>query len=237
MLKKTLTFLLMLICSAFAAAQKDDRKEMEGLFSKTQKVYENANSFKLATSYKLYPTYRSNTVCESYAGILFRNKEDFYCKIDKTEFIKIADTYIKVDNESKRMQLSNEKAPDPIEAYNIRALMSHFRDFSMTSTPDQFICTMTCPELTLVPYGKAIIYINKKDLTIDRQVMYMLNLNAYKNSKGKNVTDYPRLEILFSEFDSQAAIPAVKFKLETYIRKSKQVPIPAKEYKNYQIVD
>jgi len=80
--------------------------------------------------------------------------------------------YIKVDNEARLMQVSTGEIPDPVEAYNVRALMSHFNVFSLTSTADQFICTMTGPELTMVPYGKAVIYINKMILHFEANPLY-----------------------------------------------------------------
>lgn len=238
MIRRIAFTVLFLFFSAMVLGQeKGDRKKISDIFSKSKKCYENAVEFKLNTEYKLFPTYKSTVVSEKYTGVVYRKTQNMYAKIDKTEFITAGNTNIKIDNESKLMQFDNEGGENTERPYDISNLLSNFEVFELTEDSTNYICTMTGPAITMVPYGKAIIYISKTDYSISRQILYLLTQGTYINSKGKQVNDFPRLEIIFSGFQTKNIDFGNKFEVSNYITKNKNKTLPSTRYKDYTIID
>jgi len=216
----------------------NDKKKIMDLFLKSQKVYENNTVFKLDLNYKLFTTYKSNAVSETYDGVLFKNGEEYYSKIASTEFIKIGSISLKIDNASKLIELSSENSKIQLnDLYDLNSMVSNFDVFELTSNADFWICSLTAPRITFVPYGKVVIHIHKTKHTISKQVLYLLTQNKYKNKDGKIVMDYPRLEINFSNFTTAPIDFKSRFDKETYLVQRNKKYYPAGSYKNYKIVD
>lgn len=232
--------MILAIISGFSVYSqvKNDRKAITDLFTKSQKVYVNAENFKFSTAYKLFNTYKSTTVAEKYEGIVFKQKDDFYSKIGTTEFVKLNEDYIKIDHASKLMQIGKVDREDAgSQSYDLTALLSNFTVFELTETADYFICKLTAPAITFVPYSKVIVYINKKSYMMSKQILYMLKKINYKDAKGQIQESFPRLEIAFSDFQTQNIEWGTKFSQKSYIAKKNNKTVPSNNYKDYKIVD
>jgi hypothetical protein len=192
-------FTLLFVVNSFCQ-QPSERDQITTILRKTQKLYEDKKTFQFKVNYSLYPTAKSMVVAENYQGLVVKSQDNIYAKIQGTEFIKINSLYVKIDSEAKLMQVTEEKNPSEemtTQLYKLTQMLTYFNDFALKSTDDYWICTMTAPKLSLIPYGKAVIFINKKDFSITKEVMYMLTQAKYKNN-GKTTLEYPRLEITFS---------------------------------------
>jgi len=213
-----------------------DKQRIMDLLEKSKKVYEGSEAFKFNMDYKLFTSYKSNTITETYIGVLIKRRTDSYSRIGKTEFVHLGNDFIKIDNESGLIQLSkNQEATSTV--YNLKEMVSNFSVFELASEGNYWVCTLTGPEITFVPYGKAVIYISKTDYTISRQILYLLKINAYKDKDGKIKKAYPRMEINFSDFTTKAIDFGSVFKKENYIREIKNKYVPATKYAKYKIVD
>lgn len=239
MSKRHLLLAILLLYPFLFFGQSDKVKEkIVALFSKSQQVYEDNNAFKLNISYQLYPNYKTSKASEQYNGIILKKNKDFYSKIHLTEFLNLSGQYLKIDNEEKLIQVSKDTDNKVDQVYNLTNLVANFKTFEIISEGNYWVCTMTAPAITFVPYSKARIYINKKDHTIHKQVLYYLTKNKYKGSKGELLSDYPRLEIVLSNFETIGLDMDSRFKLDNYIIISgPSKPIPSKSYKGYKIVD
>ncbi len=226
---------LLLFSNIVSAQKTSDEEKIKELFLKCQKKYETQKSFALDINYKLFTNYKSTTISEEYNGRIIKKGEDYYSKIDLTEFIKLKDVYIKIDNEAKLIQIEND-SEIPDQVYNLTNLLANFTVFELTSTADHWICTMKGPEITFVPYGKAIVYISKKDNAITKQILFLLQKSSFTDSKGKKSVDFPRLEIILSSPKAKVE-EGLKFDIKNYFFKKNNTIVPAKQYKNYKIVD
>ena len=226
-------FLTFLFQNVYGFALNDKDKIFE-IFNKTKNFY-NVSQFQIKTDYKLYIGNTSKEVRENYSGVFVKNKNNVYSKIGQTEFVTIDNKNIKIDNESKLMQIS-EKRSEQDEVYDLSKYCSNFSTFVLTTTNDLFICTLTTPEVTFVPYSKVVIYINKSDCSIKKQVLFMIGKVRYKADNEKVIKDYPRLEISFLDLKLQYSKEEY-FNLGKYIEKKKGKYFPAKKYVSYKIVD
>jgi hypothetical protein len=217
--------------------QHEDQKKIAALFSKSQKFYENNPQFKLDLEYKLFPTSVSVTVSEKYSGQLIKHNGNSYSRIGSTEFIQIKSEYIKIDNDSKLVQITKKDDVVPDEVYNLGNLLNNFNDFKLKSDAQYWVCTLTAPEISFVPYGKAIIYINKKDYSVARQILFLLHKTEYKNEKGKKISDYPRMEISIGNLQAPTAKMVEKLRMENYISRSNNTFKLSNNYSGYKIVD
>lgn len=228
---------LCLMCASTFGQATSDKAKIADLFRKVENKYTHTNEFLLSSTYKLFASHSSHKVTESYAGVIVKKEDDYYSKIQETEFIRLKNLNIKIDNESKLMQLDKmDKNEGPL-SYKISDFLSNFKDFSLTDSKGQWICTMTAPKVTFVPYSKIVVYIDKSDLKISKQIMYLLYQHTYKDAKGKKVVDYPRLEIEFSKLDLSIAPYLTKFEKSLYVTSKGRQYIPSKKYVGYQIVD
>lgn len=217
-------------------AQSSDKSKIMELFAKTKKVYESTNLFKMEMTYRLYPTYKSNVVTEKYDGLILKKDKNFYSKIGNTEFVNLKNEVVKIDNESKLIQY-NEKTEEQPMTYDMTMFISNFNVFELSSSGDYWICTLTSPEITFVPYGKVIVTIHKTNFTIVKQVFYLLVESKYKTKSGKVETGYPRMEIVFGNFETKGVEIGTKFMINTYINQDNKKNTPSKNYKNYTVVN
>ena len=235
--KHFVLYFLMFFGHAMAQAG-GDREKVSALFLKVQKAYEKNTAFNFRLDYKLFATYTSAKVTEQYGGIFVRNGVSSYTKIGMTEFLRTAAVSIKVDNESKLMQVSRAAEQAAGDApYNLSAFLNNFKKFEIRSEGNIWVCILTGPEVSLIPYGKVIVHVAMKDYRILKQEFYLLQANSYSNEKGQKKTAYPRLEISFSGFQVGSGNFDAVFKPDYFFRQKNKSLFPSKNYTGYKIVD
>lgn len=232
--KHILLFVLFFLLTSFNSG--NDKQKILEIIRETKKNYENLQNFEITMDYKLYSTYNSMLVTEAYSGIMIKKKETFYSKIGATEFFRDNNYFIKIDHNSKAMQYSNSKHEESYKFYNmLDKYLEYFSKFELVSDKNIWICTLSAPEISVVPYNKIIFHIDKTDHSIKKQVLYLLVENKYKNTKGKIETGFPRLEITTGK--SNNIVPANKFNIKNYVYINKGKVLPAGQFEKYKIID
>jgi hypothetical protein len=207
------------------------------LFDKAQNVFE-SNSYYLESEFKLFVNYTSNEIKEDYKGITVKKGDNTYTRIGNSEIISTNNLYIKIDNDNKRMKIANltkdnvQKAPLELNSY-----INYFSGYRVTESNGFWICTLTTSKVTMIPYSKVVVYINKKDYQISKQEMFFLTKYKTKIVNGKPKFDYPRLQITYSNFKKSGFATSDYFTVDNYVKKTNQKYYPIKKYKSYTIVD
>lgn len=231
-------FLVFFSSSIVVGQNQNNKDKIINLFLKSQKVYEENTEHQFKMTFKLFTTYKSNVVSESYSGVVVRDNSNFYSKIGTTEYVKLKKKFIKVDNESKLININQKEENFSYrELFNLDKMLNNFDVYDLKSDSEFWICTLTSPAITFIPYGKVIIYISKKDFTLAKQIIYILKSNGYKDKTGKIQKDYPRLEINYSDFKTSNTGFQEKLKLEHFIKIHKNFYTPSGSYLQYKIVD
>lgn len=228
---------LFFCCLLSYGKSPEDKEKIVALFKKTANFYDSKNSFQVDLSYMLCPTATSNQIVEKYKGYLAKKNKGGYVKIDKTEFITDEKNSLKIDNESKLIQMNSKEASKNEDLfYDIKKYLTNFSNFTLTSNDNEWICTMTTPAVTFIPYTKVVIFIDKKSNSITKEVFYLIVKNKYKAPNGEMKNDYPRIEISMKNFTSKIKNEEL-FKIGHYINSKHGKIFPIGTYKSYKIVE
>ncbi|UMY66246.1 MULTISPECIES: hypothetical protein [unclassified Flavobacterium] len=215
----------------FGFGQSAENKKIRDLLAETQRNYAAAGAFSVDTRYSLKI---GEDVCESHTGGLIVDGKNYYLRIAQTEFVGIANRFLKIDGVNHLMQLvPDDSAPVII---NLETTLSHFENGTLAETAQEWVCTLLAPKYTSVPYGKAVIYIDKKTRLIRRQILFLSIKSSCKNKAGKIVTGFSKIDVVFSNF-LRGNVKTDKLELSRYIRSRNGRYIPAVNYKDFTIVD
>ncbi len=236
---KILSFIILFVPFFLLKSLETDleKKRIISLISESKKNYESMDTYVLNLKFTLYNSPTSNDFSERYTGVSVKKDNNLYTKIDNTEFVQSQKFFIKIDNEQKLVKVENapQKIQSPID--QLDELLLHFNKFDLKEDKNTIICTLTAPEITFTPYGKIVIYINKKERKIFKQVFYLLQRKEYINSKGQNIVSNPRLEIETTEGNSEIKLYYSKLSIENYVISKGEKHILTKNYRNYRIVE
>lgn len=215
---------------------QDDIK-IKDIFAKTQKAYSQDNALSLGINYKLFVSYTGSKVSEQYDGLCINNNKDVYLKIQNMEMLQTPSVSVKVNHDQKIIQVIkstatvNNQSPIAISGY-----LKYFKSKTLTDMGSQWKCTLQNVGYTELPYGKIEIYINKVSFRIEKQILYLLDKVPYKNTKGIEKTDFPRLEISFKEAKQTASFRKSIFDPNSYIIIKGNSYTPSKKYSNYTLI-
>lgn len=215
----------------------NDKDKILEIIKKSKASYESIPAFQIDINYTLYSTATSAQVTEAYTGTLIKDKGGFYSKIHDTEFVQIADSYIKIDHNAKAMEYSkNQNTPDALYGM-LDQYISYFSKFELATEGNYYKCILSTAEISMVPYSKVILYVDKNTYRISKQIMHLLVKNDYVDAKGKTQKDYPRLEIIAKNFTDKNINAEKKLSLSNYVVISNKTISPASRLSTYTFID
>lgn len=235
---KTFSIFFFFFLSLSSSSQETDKTKVINLLKKSQQVYDDLKTYYLESTYKLYVNQNSNEIKESYNGITVKKDDVAYSKIATTELISLKDLNIKIDNSTKRIQVSKDKSKQNVmKAFDVNEYSKYFVKYKFSEVNNQYKCELSTANVSMIPYSKVVIYIDKKSNRMLKQELYFLTKHKTKIVNGKPYYDYPRLEISFTNFKVDGFDVDAFFRKENYVVASKGKYLPAKKYKEYLIVD
>lgn len=233
---KSKLLVLFLCNNIFAFSQQTDREKIISLFQNSQKIYETASLMQINMQYNLFSSYTTNQVYEKTDGLFIKNKKQNYSKIGDTELVSLENYFIKIDHTNLLMNCAKKENSNSNTVIDLKSYIAHYTGFKLTTEGKYWVCTLTTPEFSQVPYTKVVVYISKSDSRIYKQVLYMIITKKFK-IKNKNVEDFPRLEVTFLSHKTKDISLGNIFSLGKYVIVEKNKIIPSKEYNAFKIVD
>lgn len=231
------TLVLVMAVSQLGYAQKKDTKELEVIFKKVQNVYSQNSDFQIDTKYNMYRTYIDKQPEISYDGKIARKGDVYYSDVLNTEIIQYPDRTLRVSHEQKLIELSKSNEALNVSPFKLDTFLKYFVDYSITKVNGEIRCEMVADKLTTLPYGKVIVFIDAKDYTISRQVLYYLQAVEYQKEDGSIELRSPKLELLFSGFKTKNLLNAEAFKEANYIAIANNQIIPVEKLRSYNVID
>lgn len=211
---------------------------IDSILKKVQEVYNTNNSISLSVNYTLFKNEVSIHTEESFDGLIVKDRQNYYSKINNTEFIQLSDNYVKINHDEKAMLYakgtSNSDSSSPL---NISGFINFFKTADVTETSDLFVCELISKDITMLPYSKVVLHINKKDYSIKKQILYLIKPMSFANNDNEKEISNPRLEITFSELDSKKVIPNSLFNISNYVDVSKSDVKPSNKLETYQLIN
>lgn len=212
------------------------RPEAKDILNKIQNVYAQDEEYSLDMDYQLYQGATGTKLLNEYSGLLVRDHGNYYNRIKNTEFFYVGTKYLKVNHEQKRLQYGAVPKDLPI-GVDISSYLKYFTKVSYTEDNERYVFTLETTEVTPFPYGKIEIFVHKKSLEIEKQVLYVLNEAPFKNEAGETVYSRPRLEFVISKKRKDIEKYAEKFDLSRYIKIKNNKAVGQGEIAGYQVLD
>lgn len=217
--------LCLFVCVATA---QDKNKDVVTILKRASEKLKSEAYFSYNVKYNMYKDYTSDALQESYSGLLLKSGNTYYFKIKNTEFVSFKDYAVKVSKDEKAILISREqKQQFPMDIANY---LQGFDYKFLGNSTTTYICELVPVKVSQIMFSKVILYINKKDYSIMRQTLYFLNTT--ENKKG---TAKPRLDIIFSPREKNAAKDNFLINEKSYfIRTAGDIKL-ASRFKAYQL--
>lgn len=184
------------------AYTQNNLPKVENVIQKVSQTYTSSPTYMFDMKYELYQDKETLKVEESYLGKVIRNHNNYYSKIHHTEFVQFEDSNVKINHDEKAILYLKDSLKTTKTVFSdIVSLIGQFKDVSIRQNNEVFICEFIAKDVTLLSYSKVVLYINKNDYTIQKQVMYLSNAMVFKDQNGNQTVSNPRLEISFSKFN------------------------------------
>lgn len=213
-----------------------DENKIKEILTKVERDYFSNNDSSLKLDYSLYTSYSSKNISENYKGLLISYHKNKYLKIHNTEFLQTSTKSIKINHDQKIMLVFNKPQLDSnTNPMNLTSLLKNYKNKKLVDKGDYWICSLQTGKYTQMVYGKIEIYINKKNYTVEKQIFYILEKAPYKDNRGNEKFDYPRLEITFKEAVVNEKVKKEIFNLNNYIQFIDGKILPSKKYLSYTL--
>ena len=229
-----MVFMLFAKATIAQATVKDIR--VEQLLTEAQRLYEQTPDYVLHMEYTMYQGAKGKETLISYPGELVKDGANYYSKIHNTETFILGQEYLKINHDQKRGYYAiSEQQTTENPTVNIASFLVYFKDKVLKETDTHYICVLNATGVTVLPYGKAEIYIDKTSGHITQQVLHYLSKQKFVDKQGNTVWDYPRLQIDFTGFETTIDPYKAKFNLAEYIEVTSKKIIPKNSLQGYLI--
>lgn len=213
----------------------NDKKKIAEILKKSSEYYSSKKQFEIKMTYNFFSNADSQKVTESYLGSIIKDNSYYYSKIGDTEIINGKGFSLKIDNVNKALQYYPHQLENNNTISDLKNYCSYFDRFYLTDRGNKWVCTMTTPGISFLPYSKLIIYINKSNYSISKQIAYFLTPNETRDKKGNTFLNYPRMEVEFSDLNGKINVDV--FNLSNYLIIKKNKVYTSKKYSSYEIVE
>lgn len=229
------TIFVFIILFSNSILSQDDKKVTE-ILSKSESTYKANKNLAISLNYKLYTTYSSNKISENYKGYILSQNKSTYIKIHNTEFLQTETLSLKINHDQKMLVVFNNSGDNSnMNPTNITGFLKNFKSKKLIDKGTYWICTLQTGKYTQMIYGKVELYIDKKTYKIEKQILYLLEKAMFKDSKGVEKYDFPRLEITISDAKINEVDKKNAFDIKTYITKEGNEIKPSKKYSTYTL--
>lgn len=217
-------------------AQKPSVKE---LLSKVANFYQKTNQYHIDMTFTMYRGIKGDKLTESYTGTMEKNDEYTKNSTLETLVYRFPQAQLIIDENQKKIIYNKlethamQNAPVDLSAY-----MKYYDTSQVLEEGNQWICELIASQnaFSELPYGKVLLYVNKKDYRVTKQILFFSNLIPFRGKEASDVEqDYGRLHIdLLYDFNKKIE----KKELAYFITKTANNKIQLqKDFAGYQLVD
>lgn len=216
-----------------------NKEKVLSLINQAQRKYESTSYFEMKVDFILYNNYTSSSVTEKYSGVFIKNGPQSYSQIEGVENIQNGEKQIKVFHENKIIEYKKSE-PSSLRSDIfplITNYLEHFSEFEIIENNTFWKCTLKTGAISMIPYSKIIIEIDKKTGLFLKQELFFLVVNEYVDKSGIKKKDYPRLELKYNDFTTERKTHSSIFNIKQYIIENKGVYSLTERYKKYKLID
>lgn len=217
---------------SMAQVAKDD-------FAKINSTYAGAKKLSMKIKYEVFKNKNSNTAFQTETGELKKNENSKYTRIGKIETIETETYKLIVDHEDKNMSLlgaeNQDKAGDEaLYMVNLQQMLSLCSKVTFKKiSEDQNQYTLVIPN---EEYKEIQLIYNSKTFFIEKMILYYAQEQNLEEKEG-GLKESPRMEISYSEFNTQPNFDDALFTSERFLEKQKGKWFGKAPYQSYKVND
>lgn len=234
-MKQRINIVIFLVMSTCLYAQQMDVKSV---LEKTTDYYSNIKEYQIDMTFTMYRGITGDNITESYMGSVQKTKTCTVNTVLGVEVYQFPDVKLVVDTAKKNIIYSKSGASNGSGPIEIESLLNYYDKTKLNDGGKEWICEMVSTQKTFnqLPYGKVVLYINKKNYSVSKQVLYFSSLIPFKSKSGNEMEqDYGRLTI---DLKNQPGKRETKNKLSDFIITSVDGKINVhKDYASYELIN
>lgn len=230
------TSVLMLYFISYLSFSQERTYNANDIIKKVSLAYQKSNYFSYNSQYVMYADYNTNKILEKYKGYIIKKNNSSYIKIKETEIITLPPYGMRIDNVNKVIAMIQSDETTLQNPLVVDHYLKEFNTKLISSKGEFFVCEITPKKDNIVnPFYKIIFQIRKTNFHIIKQILYLVNQIDSKDSKGRNISIKPRIEISFSPRIRNDKNESKLFRNESYISIKGNEIKPAHNYLGYTI--
>ena len=136
----------------------------------------------------MYEDYTSKNVIQRYSGVMLKNNNTYYSKINHMEVLGFPDYSVKINHDEKAMLI--EKAERQKAPVDLKIYLTGFKS-SLRSEGNFWVCEFVPTGPTQIMLSKILVYIEKNSNVLYKQILYYSAPGDVKDKRA-----LPRLEIV-----------------------------------------
>ena len=184
-----------LLLLGICGLQAQDMDFFKELFSKTESYYKNTREYALKVDYQFFEEGKPTQAIETLHGNIQKKGDNYYSKIDQTEFIYIGKTFLKINHLQKAVlyaPIAEDRMLTPID---ISSLFAYFEKVNIHEEKGSFVCELTFKPIETIPYKKMILFLDRSTYAIKKQELYMLPGKSYPGQASREKTKAGKIVI------------------------------------------
>ena len=206
------------------------------ILKKASLAYQKSSYLSYNSQYIMYADYATNKIIEKYQGYIIKKDNSSYIKIKETEIITLPPYGIRIDNVNKVIAMIQSDETTLQNPLVVDRYLKEFNAKLISSKGEFFVCEITPKkDIEVNPFYKIIFQIRKTNFHVIKQILYLANQIDSKDSKGRLISNKPRIEISFSERTRNEKKESKLFRNESYISIKGNEIKPAHNYLGYTI--
>ncbi len=180
--------ILALLLGSSGGLFAQDLEHFKALFSKTENYYKNTAEYSLKVSYQFFEIGKNGRALESLAGKIRKKENNYYSKIDQTEFIYIDQTFLKINHQQKAVLYAPIADPKTVTPVEVTALLEYFDRVDICEDQAATVCELHFKTNKTIPYEKMVLHLDPKSHAIRKQELYMLPGKTYPGQANREKT-------------------------------------------------
>jgi hypothetical protein len=203
------------------------------LLEKVNQTYAPNKDISYTTSYFIYKGRNSKEIVDHYSGQTVNQGSIQYQRLNQSEYVNFGDCFVSINHKEKKILVANQ--PQKKEPSLVTSLLKIFDKSKLSQDKDYWICELT-PRGNGNQYEKTIIYINKQDFSLHKQLFYTIGSQEIEINKKNIILKNPRMEIFFKKNNDKTALDEPMLSKAYYFSIKNKKIILTSRLKKYKLI-
>gem|GEM_PF-3338729 len=225
---------------SLAAAAQDDRSRAAADFRKVNEAF-TAKAFGMDITYTLFGSYTSTKAAELQHGVFRKLGSSYYSELLGITTLRNDKVVVSVDKNEETIVVNNTpKQPSNKTVLNQLHLDSTLKICSSVTMSDlgrQRVYKLRFDRSSYFPYNAIDVHVNSKTFFIDKLTFYFREELDLDESDEQEAKDKPRLEIAYTNLDTDPGFSESQFSEKIFISVSGKKVTLSNAYRTYRLIN